>query len=223
MPGYRKRIGYKPRKSFKKRSSGSNWVGKAKSAAALAMSAWRGVQYLKGLVNAEKHKVDFSPVSGTINTSPTGACVSALATGDDELSRTANSVLTNYLLIKGKVQLHSSANFSQVRLVVVRDKQQIGDTSPTYTDVYESAGTQAFLNKNTVGRFDILYDRMCDLDSNNPQIIINHYIKLNQHVRFNGTASTDIQKGGIYFFAVSDQGTNLPTVGMSVRLAFYDN
>lgn len=187
------------------------------------------IKDIQGMINAEKQKVDVSISTSTISSTPAVTHLTAIATGDSEGSRTANSILCKYLYINGTVQIHTSANFSRVRMVVVRDKQQVGDTAPAYLDVFESApsgsGTQAFLNKATVGRFDILWDRLCVLDAQNPQVAVSHMIPLKSHVRYNGTASTDVQKGGLYCMLVSDitAGGNVPTVYLQARLAYYDN
>lgn len=187
------------------------------------------VKDIQSMVNAEKQKVDVSVSTSTISSTPAVTHLTAIATGDAEGSRTANSILLKYLYINGTIQIHTSANFSRVRCVVVRDKQQVGDTAPVYTDVFETApsgsGTQAFLNKNTVGRFDIIYDRTYALDAQRPQAIVSKMIPLKSHARYNGSASTDIQKGGIYIMLVSDvtAGGNVPTVYLQARLAYYDN
>lgn len=199
------------------------YIPDPRTAVGMARLAYRGVKYLKSIVNVEHHKVDTTVISGTQNTTPLVSHVTAIATGDTEGSRSGNSILAKYLYLKTTFNLNVSSNFSRIRLVVVRDKQQIADTAPAMTDVYESASTIAFVNKNTVGRFDILLDKMVSLDSRNPQIVWDKYIRLQSHVRFNGTASTDQQKGAIYVMLVSDQTTNLPSAAVAARLCYVDN
>lgn len=220
----------KPRRSFRKKTNYpykgdmlTRAMNYKMSANELASAAWKGVKYLKSIVNVEHQKVDFTVLSGTQSNTPLVSHVTAVAQGDGEGARTANSILLKYLYLKGVFQLNTSANYTRLRLVVIRDKQQIGDTNPAYTDVYENVSTIAFLNKNTVGRFDILYDKCMDLEANNTQVIMDKYIRLQSHARYNGALATDQQKGAIYVMLLSDQPTNVPTVSLNARLCYVDN
>lgn len=215
----RSRKPYMPRKR-----QGAAWYNKKYSTVDLAKRAWSMAKYLRSLINVEHQKADFTIVNGGQSTTPTVVHLSAIAVGDSEGSRTGNSILCKYLYMKGSILMNSSALATKCRLIILRDKQQVGDTSPAMTDVYEGANTLAFLNKNTVGRFDILYDKTFNLDSVNNQIVLpDKYIRLNSHVRYNGTASSDVQKGGLYSICISDQATNVPTVSASARLMYIDN
>lgn len=226
MP-FRRRYGPQKRKVFRPRkpNGASKWARYGAAGGRLAYKAYRKVMYLSSLINVEKHKVDTSSGPSTLNTTAVTVPITNIAIGDTEGTRTGNTLMTKYMLVKGTAVLSSQgAATARVRTVIVRDKQQIQDSAPGYGDVYESTGTQAFLNKNTVGRFDILYDRIHDLDSNNPQSIFERYIRLGtNHVRYNGTGATDIQKGGLYLYAVSDQAATGPSYGVQVRLGFIDN
>lgn len=188
----------------------------------VAHNAWAGVKYLKSIVNVEHQKIDFT-VNTAASTTPVVTHITAVAVGDAEGSRTGNSLLAKYLYLKSNCQLNTSANFDRVRIVVVRDKQQIADTAPAMTDVYESGTTQSLINKLTVGRFDILYDRLLVLDAQNPSYAWDKYIRLNSHVRYNGTASTDQQKGAIYVMYVGTQATNTAAFAFNARLMYVDN
>lgn len=223
MPRFNRRpIGRRFRPRFRKRSARSGWMKYGAKAGGLAYSAWRGVKYLRSLINVEHQKIDFT-VGTAASTTPVITHVTAIAVGDAEGARTGNSILAKYLYLKTNVTLNTSANFDRVRVVVVRDKQQIADTAPTYTDVYESVSPQALLEKDTVGRFDILYDKLINLDAQRPSASWDHYIRLNSHVRYNGTASTDQQKGAIYVMYVGTQATNTAAFGFNGRLMYIDN
>lgn len=217
----RKKIGYRPRR--RRNLPGRTWMRYGAKAGGLAYRAYKGFRYLRSLINVEHQKIDFNLGATGVTTTPVVTQMTAVAVGDSEGSRTGNSILCKYLYQKLTVRLNASANYSRLRYVVVRDKQQVGDTAPSWTDVYESTSTTSLLNKNTVGRFDILYDRCFDLDANNPQYLVDKYIRLNSHARYNGTASTDIQKGGIWVMYVSDELTNNPTLSYNNRLMYIDN
>lgn len=224
-PRYATRSRLSRRKPYmpKKRVSSASWYNKKYSTVDIAQKAYSMAKYLKSLINVEKQKIDFNLGASAIGTTPVIAHMTAIPVGDAEGSRTGNSVLLKYLYMKMTVRLDITSAYNRLRVVVVRDKQQIADNPPTYTDVYETTSTTSLLNKNTVGRFDILFDRNFDIDANNPQILLDQYVSLNSHARYNGTASSDIQKGGIWLMLVSDAASAQPTLSYNNRVMYIDN
>lgn len=205
------------------RGSATPWYNKKYSVGEVAQAAWRGVQYIKTLVNSEVHKLD-TTFSTTADSAGFVTHLTAIAQGDTVSNRTGNSVLLSYLTIKSLWAINSLNVTAFIRILIVRDKQQVGDSSPTITDILETIAVTSHYDITTVGRFQILLDKMFDLNSNGKQThIFKKTINLKKHVRFNGTASSDIQKGGIYFIAFSDQGTNIPAHVTNVRIAWHDN
>lgn len=221
-PRYGKSLSRKGPRMPKKRSRATPWYNRKYSPGDVAYKAWNMAKYLKGLINVEHQKVDTS-IATTSGTTPAVVQLNAIAVGDAEGSRTGNSILQKYVYMKVTTKLNVSSNYSRLRLVLVQDKQQVGDTSPSYTDVYESASPMALINKLTVGRYSILYDRTFNLDANNAQLLQDKYIPINNHARYNGTASTDIQKNGLYLMYISDDNTNQPTISVNARLCYIDN
>lgn len=190
-----------------------------RAAASLARQAYRGVQYLKGLVNSELQKYDVQ-LTANITTTPTTTHLSNISQGDSDAGRTGNSVLAKYVAMNGRYT--AVAGNSIVRTVVVRDKQQIGDSYPAYNTVFESNSVNALLNTDSVGRFTILYDKLNIMsDTDTYTQCWKAYIKLDDHVRYNGSAVTDIQKNGVYLLQVA----NVLVVGQetNARFAFHDN
>lgn len=202
------------------------YVGKTYAPDALAY-AMRGINYLRGLVNAEMYKLDVIETGTIITDNPVTYVqhLTPVAQGDGDSNRTGNSIFVRSLNIRGQV-IHNSSGTSPefTRVVVVMDTQQVGDTSPTLGLVLEANGYNSHLNKATVGRFKILYSQIIETDSVN-RVSRNFYINLpmRHHVRYNGTASTDIQKGGIYLMAVSSEPTNGPKLVFDSRLSYRDN
>lgn len=200
-----------------------------KRVGAAAYAAYRGVQYLKGLVNSEIFTAEGNTTSTAVTNSGVVTHLSAIAQGDGEHARTGNSVLAKYLTLRGKLVMHGSASSTLVRMLVVRDTQQVGDTSPALSAVLDAASTNqclAPMNADTKGRFSKLYDRTFCLDTDRPSSVFKINLKLGKrgsHIRFNGTASSDIQRGGLYFMIVSDEATNQPTYVKFYRLAYHDN
>lgn len=190
----------------------------------VARAAWNGVKQIKQLINVEKFKFDVGPQTSSPTTTPVIADFTAIAQGDGLSARTGTSILVHSVTVKGAVAINGSATVSFFRLILVRDTQQVGDTAPAYTDVMESASTVALLNKNTPGRFQLLYDQLFTLGSASTQVIpINFHVVVQKHVKYNGSASSDIQKGGIYLMMVSSEATNAPAFTYHGRTCYYDN
>lgn len=215
LPGRRRRRG----NVF---STANRYVGAARTAYGLARTAWSGVKYLKGLVNSEMYKYDLD-VAPTTNTTGTVTHISAVAVGDGDNQRTGNSILCRNVYIRGTLIKAINAVSTFVRMLLIQDKQQGADTVPTIADVLEAVAVNAPLNSNSVGKYSILKDQVFMLNANNPQDVINCYIPMQSHIRFNGTAGTDIQKNGIYVMFFSNEATDAPTVAYSSRVSYHDN
>lgn len=222
MPYYRKRYNnrYKRRSNYRRRG-GYTTMG---SALYLAKKAYRGINYLKGLVNSEKYHLDTSISGQTINTAGVVSHLTAIAQGDNDPGRTGNSIFVRGLSYSFSLNMNASATNTWVRFVILIDTQQVGDTSPGITTVFESVNVGALMNHLTLGRFKIIRDKVYVFNSSNlTSIQKKGYISMRHHVRFNGTADTDIQKGGIYLMLVSNEGTNLPVLTGMFRIMFHDN
>jgi len=216
------------RKSFKRRSfrrrRGAGGFS-LRSGVALARQAYRGVKYLKGLVNSELYKYDQS-AAGTINAS-TGWVqgITSMSQGDGIAARTGNSILCKSVNVMGYVQRNvtSPAQSNTVRVSLICDRQQVGDSAPTLGDIWTTTGPYTHLNPNTVGRFSILHQKLYTLNADKPEARINFQKWLRMHTRFNGTSGTDIQKCGLYLWIVAESETNMPTFAYEARLSYHDN
>lgn len=224
MP-YRRRRTISRRRTFRRRRPTYTTTG---SALHLARQAARGVYYLKGLVNSELKKFD---ASSTGNLPDTGSVLSlnSIAQGDDITQRSGNSILVRSVDCRFLFQRDpaaAGANKVQLcRVSLVMDKQQISDTSPTHSDIYDGTGPLTHLNKLNVGRFTILWSRVFILDNDSKfSKVMKCHKKMRHHVRYNGSATTDIQKGGLYFVFSSDQSTtDFPAYQLDSRVSYYDN
>lgn len=196
-----------------------------KTAKWAAQQAWK----LKGLINSEMLKVD-TLENGTVITSAGtySTHVTAVAVGDTDQTRTGNSIYVRSVNIRGQLLYNSTAGTTPVAccLMVVIDTQQVGDTGPYIGNVidFSTNGVNAHVAKSTAGRFKILYRRVLFTDSVDRTVVpIDINLPMRHHVRYNGQNATDIQKGGIYILAGSDQGTNGPTLKYDCRLSYHDN
>lgn len=222
MP-YRRKYRKKFRSRRKRTGGYMPYIKGAYSAYTLARRAMAGIWKLKGLVNSEMHKLDMT-ASNSVDTTGVADPMCKVAVGDTYDTRTGNSIYVRSLNIKGDISYNTSFTGPQfVRLAVVQDTQQIGDTNPTTGDIYEGTGAFCHLNPNTVGRFKVLYNQCYSVDQYNPARVYDINIPLRHHVRYNGSLNTDIQRGALYFVQMSTASTNTPVVSYRARLSFHDN
>lgn len=222
---YYKKRGYKKR-MYKKKTL--PWYSKKYSPSQVAMQALKGVNYLKGLVNSELFINDTIGSVGPLYTNGTVTALTAIAQGDGQSGRTGNSIFVRGIDYNIDSIIHPSAVDTLVKWWIVIDMQQVGDTAPVLGDFLQTTGSAnaplSHLNSANLGRFKILACKMAQLDdSSRQQQFQSGHIDLRHHVRYNGTASTDIQKGGIYFITVSNQNTNNPTIYCNIRVRYHDN
>lgn len=214
------------KKMYRRTRKAVPWYARKYNVRDLARKAWQGVWKLKGLVNSEMLKFDVVESGTPLTTAGAYAVhLSPIAQGDGPSDRTGNSIFARSINIKGQLVFNSSGATTQfARIAVVIDTQQVGDTSPAYTTLYNSATYNSHVNVATAGRFKILYSKVLEVDSvNNLSRPLNINIPMRHHIRFNGTASTDIQKGGIYILATGSEATNGPSIRYESRLSFHDN
>lgn len=191
-----------------------------------AKYAWQGVKYLTGLVNSEMYKFDSQQSGQPATSSGSVIHLTAIAQGDGDGARTGNSIMVRSVNIKGNLIFNTGASklFQPVRLIVFQDSQQVGDTYPTTTQLLENATTYSHLNSDTVGRFKILHNKVYNLNTGaNAGIVYQINLPMQSHVRYNGTAGTDIQKGGLYLLWMSNETVNYPTIDYEARVSYHDN
>lgn len=217
---YRRRRYTRRRRRYRKKNP---YVSTAAKYAGMAYTAYKGVKYLKGLVNSEKHFRDFNSAT-SIDDSGQIFVFTTIAQGDDVGDRNGNSILVKGLFGRLSFDKHASATSTYIRVIFFREDQQVADTAPGVTDVLETSAFDSALNLDTRGRFKILKDMVVTLDSaKNTNAFKKFNIVINKHMKFNGSANTDIQKGGLYMLMISNEATNTPTIGAKVRISYHDN
>lgn len=227
MPKFaRRRRRYPMRRRRRRGQRGTSWYKWADwgwDKATKLSSLQSSVDFLKGIVNAERFHLDTS-INATPGTTSAVVHLTALANGDGDGARTGNSVKGNHLMINLRFLQDPSGVADFFRVIIFRDKQQVADTSPAMTDVLEAATPTALINKANIGRFQILSDVTHKLSVNGNVAQQQKYvIRTPQHVRYNGTASSDIQKNGLYIAYVGTDNTNKTLILGSIRFAYYDN
>jgi hypothetical protein len=194
----------------------------------LAKRAYNGVKYIKGLVNSEKHFRDFSSTDNIASSAWTVHSLCAIPIGDENYERTGNSVLLRGLNFKIQCDENASATYTTtLKIVCVRDKQQVGDTAPNGLDVFKSAHIDTYMANDQWGRFEVVFSKTVVLSAATGGGVSNRYISkfvpLQIHQRYNGPLAGDIQKNGYYLLLISNQSTNAPSVQVQCRTTFYDN
>lgn len=218
------------RRRFNRRRK-TPWYNKKYSAAQLAVKAVKGVSYLKGLVNSERFVHQNTATAAPDDIGYIGHLTS-ISQGDTQITRTGNSILARSLMLRGNITINATSSQNVVRLMIIMDKQQIGDTVPSITDILEStySATQFYvhapLERDSVGRFKVLKSRTYTLSDQRPNLSFSFFINMRQHIRYNGISGGDIQKNGMYLVLVSDSpntGSAHPSVTFLSKLTYHDN
>lgn len=140
--------------------------------------------------------------------------VHLLAQGVAQNERVGNSIHCEGLYFNWIVDADGkddTSNFIEVRFLIIQDLQQIGDTSPVATDMFEDPQSYPLttpLKRENYGRFKILYERRIPHQYATPIQSTSQalsrayrdsgYIKIGKDLRYNGANGTDIQKNGLY-------------------------
>jgi len=191
-----------------------------------AMKALSIARTTAALLNVEVKKTEYTGTAVAINASTGNVIpISTMGAGTSIGQREGNSIKLKYISGNLKFNKNASATNSPcVRIVIVIDKQCVADTVPAWSDVFSTASPLSHLNRNTVGRFTIIYDRKFTLNQTDTISKLHSFnIKSQMHVRFNGTASTDYQKNPVFMLVFSDEPTNPATFDYDVRLGYVDN
>lgn len=160
--------------------------------------------------------------------------ISNLVQGVGNNQRVGDSIQPTSLTWKFGFTNNNAEVDRTVSMLIVRDNQQIGDSTPTMSTLLENindvSAPYSLINSQTAGRFSVLYRRtfvVGDRNSDNDTVIKQGTLKFkagSSRIRYNGTLGSDIQRNGIYFMFVSDQdpaADNVYITGM-MRLWFVD-
>lgn len=190
----------------------------------MALKAWKGVKALRGIINSELKYSD--QILGATSSSSSGTVIplTGMAQGDDNSQRNGDSILAKQLQMKYQVEFNALTTAGAiVKMWIVKDKQQVADTTPAFTDIFENTNVFSFLNKATIKRFTIISSKTFTFDAAKLQYQMEFTKNLNHHIRFNGSASTDRQKDHYYLVVCTDVNSNVPNYLYASRLTYYDN
>jgi len=199
--------------------------GRSRNWAGLAMKAYKGFRFIRGLVNVEKKYFDITPISGAITNTGSVTNLTATAQGDDVANRNGNSILgkTMYIRFHWYRDVVNTAATNTVRMIVVKDMENTG-SAITVTDLLATNTVDAPLNVDHTARYQIMKDKVYTLSLNGSEGVASHwFIRVNDHVKYTGSANTDIYKNQIYLVLLTSETANAPVCNLTSRFGFYDN
>lgn len=150
-----------------------------------------------------------------------------LAAGDGADTRSGLQIHAKYVKIRGTLYQHPSGSRTQVRVILARANQQVADSTLSYAGFSSPQGTEVMSDivptPDTEKNFArILYDRTFVMGTKQDSYSFTIKKKLGFDVGYNGSASGDIQKNGLYLFGISNEATNTPSIYLQSTLEFLD-
>ncbi len=197
----------------------------SKSTAVVAKTALRKVVKIERSVEKKFHTITATLTPHDQN--DVGLFPTDIAQGNTQATRTGDKISPTSLYLTGYLLMDvGQTGSSETDILIVQDRQQISDTGPEYSDVFDgNPGGGILVNNNTLGRFKILSHKQYSLTPGVKESIrIKTYMKLSGSTRYNGLTSTDLQKNGIYMIMRSNKSLiNFPPVfTCSLRMHFTD-
>lgn len=188
-----------------------------------ARYALKGVNMLKGIVNAEKKRFDVR-VTSSSSTTAAIAVLTGVAQGDDATDRNGNSILAKYMQVRVDTTMSGSATATVTRMIILVDTQNQG-TNPTAALILQDPTTYLSpLNIDSTQRFTVLCDKFFTTSINGQRMTnYKRYIPLNFHLKYTGSAGSTFNKNNIFVLYMSNEATNVPDFTLYSRLVFYDN
>jgi len=145
--------------------------------------------------------------------------------------RVGQQIMAKRLKLRYSIYTNSSAN-QLARVLVVQWKKQVSDTSPTTAQLLENTGaTQGALSDYAFSsefkeNFRVLHDKTYALSGTSngaPNVFREASIPLNSRISFNGSATSDIEKNGIWMLSISNQANSEPKIVFCNTLYYTDD
>lgn len=188
----------------------------------LASQAWKGVKFLKSVVNAEKHFHDTS-LSGQTTNAGAVFLLNQIAAGDDAINRTGNSIKLIDLYMHLNIEQAAAESKNFVRVVICQDTAN-QSAVPSVTDILQSASATSMINFDNAKRFKILYSKVIGLSYPDKAVIsLNAYRRLGFHIKFSGTADTTYLQNSLFILLIDENNTNHADYSGTIRIKWYDN
>ncbi len=157
-----------------------------------------------------------------------------VAQGDTIITRNANKTVVKMIEMKLMLKINASASSSQIRVILLKDKQTNGAVFAA-TEVLESVanilGLLSPYEVNNKQRFHIISDKVYVLNRPGVGAVVDpaRYVtlkrKLNMVMHYDGTNAdiTGPQTNSLALLLISNEPTNEPTADLFLRTSFIDN
>jgi len=191
-------------------------------------------QQLASLRRAVKHLApelkltDLLLTQNNVTSSGTIQHVSNIAQGTDSNQRVGNSINVRNIALHVTFTSGSEASAATTfRYALVQDKQQISDTAPTISDVFNSTDPKITMPaQGSRERFNILWltkpFTVNDLTNGTRPFTREWNWSGSITIDYNGSAQTDQQKNALYFVILSDSGASTADFTGTLRLQYTD-
>lgn len=220
----------------KKYPKTGKFISNAGKALAIANQAYKTATFVASIINSEKK---FYDENATIypDTTYQANCLTNMAQGDTNITRTGNSIALKSFHLKGVLKRDSTVPGEIVRVMLVLDKDNAAGTIPNITDVVASSGVYSFRNMDYARRFTVLMDRTYTYQTDKPNVVIEFWKKfymkkdkrgrpvISHHCLFDGSTANNFTRNHIYLYVIGNTatGSTASDFTYSTRIRFYDN
>lgn len=165
-------------------------------------------------------QITYAPQALAANWTAQSLCL--IAEGDTNATRTGRRIIAQAIALKFYF-LRNGAD-AIIRYIIVQDSQQIADTAPGITSVLAADNFFSMLQADQIGRFKVLIDQTLRVTAAEPFAWDRRYLRLGKgtELKYNGAATTDIAKNGLYLYFVTSVGANFPDLYGNIRMYFID-
>lgn len=184
---------------------------------------------VKAMVNVEYKFHDVKVTSAAQATSPTPIQLVNIAIGDSGSQRDGNQLKAVGIYLKYLWTIDASATNTQVRVLLVHDKQTNGAIftgADVLADVSAIDNIISPYNLDNKYRFRILYDRVHQMNNGgNQSVTAKKFIKLNEKLRYDNAAAaiSSLTSSSYSLLIMSSESSNYPLITLHSRLRFVDN
>lgn len=219
-------------KKYPRASKAIRYTG---NAIRIAHQAYNMAKVVAAVVNSEKKYFD---VQNTVNPDTVASVtqLTAVVQGDGKEQRVGDSIAAKSLQLEAFINFDSTKPLEAIRMVIFRDQDNAGNTTPTSTQLLEAAGVIEFRNKDYPSRFKVLYDKVFTCDTSRLCRQVSYYKKFKmlkdqngnptraRHITWNNDGA-DFAKGHLWLLIVGNIATASTTsaVYYNSRLRFMDN
>lgn len=212
------------RKRFRQRASGKGFVGGLKAAGRIGLAALRVAKFAHSKLNTERKAYDSNPhVSSAILDTGSVVSLTNIPQGDGAGHRDGNLVRFKSLLFRANFEMHASATFSQLRFILLVDKQARAGL-PSVSDILDGSNILSPMNLANRYRFKVLMDKVYKMDISSMRgHIIKHYFKLGQRANYASGTTDEASYNNLVLLVISNEPTNGVTLNDDIRVRFLDN